>query len=217
MQNSAITAEHAHQAMPFDFANLAVLPRDFRLLQLHHPADRTDQKRRIAIADRRQAAEIGHDDRSFIEPRRLRSSRNGGRRRCRLALCRFCGHLFVQLLELGLVAKRDDHLRERPAQDADFVPARDVRLHGVVAGGHCLRRHRKLLDRPRDALCDQVGEDERQQQRRAAAEEKRLLDLAEGRELAFERADEHRSADRVASRRQRLPGHDVPIAFDLEP
>jgi hypothetical protein len=159
VQDAALAAEDADEAVTDDLAHDAVLADDLRLLDAHRAADDVDDARGIAAADRRrQAAQIGHEDRPLIERRRLlRPDRNG------FAFFRARGHLLVQLLELGLVAQRRDHLGERAPEDAHLVGAVDGRVDVVVAGRDRLRESGQLLDRTRHALGDDPREDEREQ------------------------------------------------------
>ena len=194
VQDAAVASEDADEAVADDLADETVLPRHFRFLKLHGPADGGDHVCGIAAADGgRQLTEIGDEDRSFVELGRLALRRRAGG----FPLLGSGRHLLVKLFDLRLVAQSRNHLRERAPEDSDLIFAVDRRVDVVVAARHGLGDARQLLDRTRDALCDQPGEDECQEQSRAAAGQKRILDLLERRQLAVERAEEHRCAHRL--------------------
>ena len=209
VQHAALAVEDGDELVPDDLSDLAVLALHLGLLHAHDASERAEQHGGVALPHRRQAAQVGHEHGSFVELRRLGRARRGG-----AALLRLGRHLLVQLLELGLIAQRGDHLGEGAAQDAHFVVAIDVRMDRVVAGGDRLRHAGELLDGTGHALGDDPGQDERQQQRDAAADEQRVLDLFVRRQLHVERAEEHRRADRPLLGAERLAGHHELAAVD---
>ena len=210
VDHAAVAWEEAHETVADDLAHFAVLPRDLRFLDLHGTRHFGDDARGIAVTDT-DAAEVGDEHRPLLALRLGYALDRHG-----LALGRLRGHLFVQLFELRLLAQRRDHLRERAAEDPDLVGGLDVGGDVVIAAGDRLRDAGELLDRARDALGDQEREEKREQKRPAAAPEERVLDLAERRELAVEGTDEHRGADGLVPRDERLPRHDVVARLDLD-